>query len=65
MMFILLIDLVIFPINNLSDTDWNLLNGKGDDVYVTREQFDFEGYQNQFPSKILDGISFVPTGNES
>ena len=50
-----------FPINNLSDTDWNLLNGKGDDVYVTREQFDFEGYQNQFPSKILDSISFVPT----
>jgi hypothetical protein len=50
-----------FPINNLSDTDWKNLNGKGDDVYVTRASYDLEGYKSQFPSEILDSISFLPT----
>jgi hypothetical protein len=50
-----------FPINSLHDKHWKLLNGKGDDVYVTKQEVDFNEYKSQFPSELLDNISFVPT----
>jgi len=50
-----------FPINSLHDTHWKLLNGRGNDVYVTRQEVDLDEYKSQFPPEILDNIDFIPT----
>tara|TARA_B110000285_G_C15092150_1_gene599712 strand:- start:46 stop:1803 length:1758 start_codon:yes stop_codon:yes gene_type:complete len=50
-----------FPLNSLHDKHWKLLNGKGDDVYVTRHEVTHDEYKSHFPSEIMDNIDFVPT----
>jgi len=48
-----------FPIDSLYDSDWNKLNGNGNDVSVTKSDLTLEDYNNEF-SEIQKYISFTP-----
>lgn len=49
-----------FPINSLHDSDWNLLNGKGEDVSVIKSTLTLDEYNDEF-SEIRKYLPFTPT----
>lgn len=50
-----------FDVNNLNYLDWQKLYGRGSEVFVTRQEHNYESYRNSFPYHIIEHLDIEPT----